>query len=194
MEVRRQDGIKRFRMKRHSHSHRVDQHVIHRLCRIVNVRGSETPITSLRLDRATHDIGEILSDLVDYLVPEDHPVPHGVGLGHVREKLSRTSLRQLERIGGDTLDADTSENGDLCMHWQERLNDQYRRIRKRQWTKLTGTDLVRKTAVRSAAVPSVFALGILSNDTPVEIFRLAVSEGRLRARKDTGPTVVLYRQ
>jgi hypothetical protein len=61
----------------------------------------------------THDIREILGDLIDDLIPEHHSVPHGVGLGHIGEQLSGTSLRELERIGGDSLDTDAREDGDL---------------------------------------------------------------------------------
>jgi len=62
----------------------------------------------------THNIRKFSGDFVDDLVPQNHTIPHGIGLGHVCEQFPGTSLRELERISGDPLDTDTREDGDLC--------------------------------------------------------------------------------
>jgi len=66
-----------------------------------------------RYPKDTHNIREVSRNFVNDLVPKDHAVSHGVGLGHVREKFPGTSLRELERISGDPLDTDSREDGYL---------------------------------------------------------------------------------
>jgi hypothetical protein len=88
--------------------------------------------------RATDDIREFLSDLVDNLIPHDHPVSHRVTLRHVCQHLSRSSARQLESVSSNTADTGSSKDSDFS------------------------TDLVITSSVRSATMTGISVMSTLS--------------------------------
>ena len=85
--------VEAFRRQRHSHRHRIDQHLV------------------------PCDIRKLGSDLGSDLVPHHHAMALGVGFCNDCQQLTRPRLRQAERVAHNAADADTGEDrgfgGDL---------------------------------------------------------------------------------
>src|SRR5882762_5461666 len=70
--------------------HGVDEHLVHRNMRV------------------------FLGNLVRYFIPQDHPRPLGVGLGHKGKLLSGSLFRHLECETENTSNCVSAENSQLC--------------------------------------------------------------------------------
>lgn len=130
--------IDTLRLQNHPASHGVHQHLIRR------------------------HIRKLLGNNRSHLIPEHHPVPLGIALGHNGQQLAGPAPRCLEREAHDALDTVAGEHGDL------------------------GGRLPGLSAVRAPALPCVLALAVFADDDPVQVAGLAVAERGGRPAKDLG--------
>lgn len=112
------------------------------------------------------DVWKLFAYRRRHFVPENHAVPLGIALGHNSQHLARALLGHLKRKANETGHAVPRKDG----HFSRRLPG--------------------LPDMRSAALARIFSLAVLTNDDPVEVAGVTVTQRRLRAGQDTsGPNV-----
>jgi hypothetical protein len=112
------------------------------------------------------NIREVLRHLGRDFIPHDHAVALCVGFRHHGQQLARPRTGQLESKAHDTRHACAGVNGNFR------------------------SDFVGLTAMRAAALPGVFSLGIFAHDHPIEIFGRNCPQGTFNAGENPGRTHV----
>lgn len=97
-------------------------------------------------------VRELLCNLIDHFIPHNHSISLGIGLGDIGELLARSRLSELESKSCDSLDPDTSEDGDFC-------SDQIVRLKLCDLRKVhTGSNFMVVAIVGSPTMTGVLAL------------------------------------
>lgn len=117
------------------------------------------------------NIRELLCNLTDNFIPHNHSVSLSIRLGDISEFPARSRLSELESKSCDSLDTDTSKDGNFCSGQNVRTRKAMRFVEVH-----TGGNFMVVTSVRSSTMTSVLALGVLSDNHPVKLASLAVSK------------------